>query len=328
MKITPQFLFAIAPGASGAIVSAIVDNQSILTKYGITDPKEVAWFFGQSACETQGFNRLEENLYYTSTARLRRIWPARFPSDAAAQPFVRNPEALANKVYGGRFGNVQPGDGWRYRGSGLGQTTFYDNYRAVGLMYAEHPDYLRKFPTALEAFCVYWQDHKCAAYVINDNLPGLTKAIQGGSLGLADRQKFTERAMNFLHSPTSQVVPMENSTWLRNGSKGQYVLLVQQQLQAHGFYVGGLLDGKFGDGTELAVVEFQKAAGLIADGVVGEKTLAALNAAPAAPQPTVEAPAPVPAPLPGASAPTGLAGLLAALIAFLASLFGRGKKNG
>ena len=86
-----------------------------------------------------------ENLYFTSAKRIRQVWPSRFKSDAAAQPFVKNPRALANQVYNGRMGN-RPGsdDGYRYRGGGLPQLTGAENYqragRALGLALADDPD--------------------------------------------------------------------------------------------------------------------------------------------------------------------------------------------
>jgi putative chitinase len=73
-----------------------------------------------------------ENLNYTTAARIRAVWPTRFPTEASAKPFVKNPQKLANKVYGGRMGNTGANDGWTYRGRGFVQITGKDNYERAG----------------------------------------------------------------------------------------------------------------------------------------------------------------------------------------------------
>jgi putative chitinase len=93
--------------------------------------KELDDFLGQVLHESSKLERVEEALYYTTPGRLMKIWDTRFKSLADEVPYLRNPEALANKVYGGRMGNVNPGDGWRNRGSGLIQITGADNLRAA-----------------------------------------------------------------------------------------------------------------------------------------------------------------------------------------------------
>ena len=75
---------------------------------------------------------VSENLNY-SAQRLTQVWPGRFPSIAAAKPYANNPQRLANKVYGGRLGNIEPNDGWLYRGRGLAQITGKTNYAKFGL---------------------------------------------------------------------------------------------------------------------------------------------------------------------------------------------------
>jgi putative chitinase len=198
VKITVAALRTIAPGAANHIIEGIVAHQHFLAHYGITTPQRVKHFLGQSACETAGFTRLEENLFYTTAARLRQVWPSRFPSDAAAAPYLRNPQKLANFVYGGRLGNTGADDGWLYRGSGCKQTTGKTNFAAVEkatkLPVVKQPDMLRRFGEALESACVYWRDNGLNRFADADDVGGLTRAIQGGSGGLADRRVYTDRA--------------------------------------------------------------------------------------------------------------------------------------
>lgn len=116
--------------ASGLKKSAVDGHEAILRacqREGVADPRFVANILAQCHHETGGsMLPVTENLTYSRTSRLRQVWPKRFPSDAAAAPFVNNPKALALLVYGGRadLGN-RPGtdDGWTYRGHGHIQIT-------------------------------------------------------------------------------------------------------------------------------------------------------------------------------------------------------------
>lgn len=95
--------------------------------------EHLAYCLATAFLETGGkMQPVVENLKYSSAARIRAVWPSRFPTDASAQPFVNNPQLLANKVYGGRMGNVGDNDGWTYRGRGFVQITGRDNYVRAG----------------------------------------------------------------------------------------------------------------------------------------------------------------------------------------------------
>ncbi|MFE0015988.1 hypothetical protein ACFWXH_14155 [Mesorhizobium sp. NPDC059054] len=89
---------------------------------------------------------VNENLSYSSAARIREVWPKRFTSVAATIPYVRNPQGLANRVYANRIGNGDEasGDGWRYRGRALPQLTGRENYekasKLVGVDLVSDPD--------------------------------------------------------------------------------------------------------------------------------------------------------------------------------------------
>jgi len=161
--------------------------------------EDLSAFLGQILHESDGLTRLEENLSY-SAERLTVVWPNRFPTKADAQPYARNPEALANRVYGGRMGNTDPGDGWKYRGRGPLQVTGRDNYRSVGGIVGQDleamPELLEQPRFALEACIAWWEDR------IPDELLGdpekTTRRVNGGLIGLAHREELTNAAREAL----------------------------------------------------------------------------------------------------------------------------------
>lgn len=130
--------------------------------YGLTTAERVAGFLSNTTHETGDYTRLREVLYFTTAARIRATWPTRFATDAAAQPFVRNAPALANFVYARpREGNVNPWDGWSYRGGGDFQVTFRNAYAAAGadlsLPLADHPELIETPAVAVLAGLWYWR---------------------------------------------------------------------------------------------------------------------------------------------------------------------------
>ena len=109
--------------------------------------RHLAAILAEAYHETGGrMQPVEENLNY-SARRMMQVWPRRFPTIASTEPYAGKPQALANKVYGGRLGNVSPGDGWRYRGRGLAQITGRVNYTRFGL--AATPDAAGDMATAI-----------------------------------------------------------------------------------------------------------------------------------------------------------------------------------
>jgi len=120
-------------------------------RFDISTPERQACFLGQCAHESGGFTALKENLNYSAEG-LTKVWPKRFPSLDVAQPYHRNPEKIANKVYADRMGNGNEasGEGFKYRGRGLIQLTGKDNYRAcgeaLGVDLLEDPDLVSRSP--------------------------------------------------------------------------------------------------------------------------------------------------------------------------------------
>lgn len=156
-------------------------------------------FLGQVLHESGMLERIEEGLSY-SAERLMAVWPARFPTANSAAPFARNPVGLANKVYGGRMGNTEAGDGYKFRGRGLLQVTGRDNYRAVGRAIGvdleANPELLSEPDFALTASIAWWEGN------IPDGIMGditkVTKRVNGGTHGLDDRAQLTGKARGAL----------------------------------------------------------------------------------------------------------------------------------
>lgn len=172
-----------------------------MARWGIDTPLRQAAFLAQVSHESGRLTTLSENLNY-SAQRLCAVWPSRFPSPASAQPFANNPQALANKVYGGRMGNTAPDDGWRYRGRGLKQLTGKSNYtayqQASGKPVLAQPDLLLEPDAASDSAAWFWHANGCNALADRQDWKALTARINGGTLGLAERVALTQRAMKTL----------------------------------------------------------------------------------------------------------------------------------
>ncbi|WP_287363128.1 glycoside hydrolase family 19 protein [Mesorhizobium sp.] len=189
-------LKAFAPGGSPALLKAIAAAD--LDRAGIDTPLRLCHFMAQMYVESGGFRSVEENLRY-SAKRLTQVWPNRFPTLASAQPFANNPQALANKVYGGRMGNTGPNDGWLYRGRGPKQITGKDNYRQLGRMIGvdlvKDPDALLDPAIGIRAAIAFWSKNGCNKPADRNDIRAVTKIINGGYNGLADRRAAFRRAV-------------------------------------------------------------------------------------------------------------------------------------
>jgi putative chitinase len=142
-SVTAAQLKSAAPFGDPAIISAIAaPSGPVFAKYGLSNRNRILGFLS-TALEESGFRTLTENLNY-SAERAHQVWPSKFPTVAAAQPYAMQPQKLANCVYGGRMGNVGANDGWVYRGQGLIQITGRDNFAALekktGLPLLAHPE--------------------------------------------------------------------------------------------------------------------------------------------------------------------------------------------
>ena len=281
--LTEAQLGAMIP-TNGEVAEWCAALNEMLPKYDITTPKRIAGFVSQCAHESADFKLLEENLNYKEETLLR-VFPRYFgPGKRSAAEYARNPEKIANYVYmdefrsaSGALGNTQPGDGWRFRGKGLKQVTGRANHTAfgktVGMTAEQAAEYLLTKKGALESALWFWGSRNLNAVADTGDVVKLTKIINGGDIGLADRQARYAKAMAVLTGSapvaTAPAAAASSGGVLRVGSKGEDVQRVQKAL-------GITADGDFGPGTERAVKAWQAANGLTPDGVVGPKTLAKL----------------------------------------------------
>jgi putative chitinase len=166
-------------------------------EFGVTNLMRRAHFIAQACHESGRFARLTENMNY-SAMRIPAIWPRLAPR---AEELAHRPEALANAAYANREGNgpEESGDGWRYRGRGLIQLTFRNNYRArglaLGLDLEAEPNLAAEPEIAVKSALSFWRDEGCNEIADLDDVGAVTKKINGpAALGLKERRELTERA--------------------------------------------------------------------------------------------------------------------------------------
>lgn len=172
-------------------------------KYNIDTTKRQAAFIGQCMHESGGFKTLEENLNYSAKA-LMATWPSRFPTEELANQYARNPEKIANKVYGGRMGNADEssGEGWKYKGRGIKQLTGKENYErcgsSLGVDLVNNPDLLLEPKYAALSAGWFWNKHGLNDLADKSDIETMTKRINGGLLGLDARKAAIRKAESIL----------------------------------------------------------------------------------------------------------------------------------
>ena len=245
----------------------------ILPLWDINTIPRVAGFIAQCGHESGGFRVVSENLNYSAKA-LNTIFPKYFKrAGRDANEYHRQPRKIANVIYANRMdnGDTDSGDGWRFRGGGILQLTGRYNYTKFGeeveMSPEEAVEYVRTKKGALDSACWFWDTNDINKYADARDVKGATKRINGGYIGLEDRQKHYTHAMEVLggHWEPSKMV----YETVRLGSRGPTVRAVQEELE-----IGA--DGIFGRGTEAHVKAWQEENGLTPDGIMGPKSLAML----------------------------------------------------
>ncbi|WP_266168366.1 XVIPCD domain-containing protein [Dyella subtropica] len=274
---------------------------------GITSPRELANFMAQVTHESNGLNRLDESFRYTKSVNqipVESAWRrGEAELDTARKEALQGkPEHLAELMYGGRNGNNELGDGYKYHGRGYIQLTGKDNYRAAGealhLDLVKHPELAAQPENAAKIAVWYWENR--VPEKAHEDVREATRAVNGKLNGLADREtrfaewerkltpevmeRLTKGQMGLPHAPS---VPAPSKTEhqaagasLREKDQGPAVRELQDQLHALGY--GGnhpplKADGHFGPNTKHAVEAFQRDHGLTADGVAGKQTMAKIH---------------------------------------------------
>lgn len=181
-------------------------------RFNIDTKRKQAAFIGQCSHECGNFRTLEENLNYRAET-LMKLWPKRFPTLEFAKQYERQPRKIANSVYANRMGNRDEasGDGFRFRGRGAIQLTGHSSYfhagKALGVDFVMEPDLVATPKYAALTAGWFWSTHNCNELAENgtpldsageSTWANLTKKINGGTIGQAERIKHIREALAVL----------------------------------------------------------------------------------------------------------------------------------
>lgn len=188
----------VAEIASEEVVKQVARVMSVY----IDERLELAHFLAQCHHESLGFKKLVENMNYSS-ARLLQVFPKYF-NEENVQMYASNPQRIANKVYGGRMGNVRPNDGWDFRGRGYFHLTGRANYelfeKETGNKVVENPSLVATlYPMDTAAW--FWRRNKINELCVDatdKTIALVTRKIQGGRLGLKERKELTHRYLELI----------------------------------------------------------------------------------------------------------------------------------
>jgi putative chitinase len=195
--LSPEKLHALGIGAEWS-----EPLTTTFTSFGIDDVRKQAAFLGQCSHECNHFKTLEENLNY-SAATLQKLFGHKF-KPGEIELYAHHPEKIANKIYANRMGNRDEtsGDGWLYHGRGVIQLTGHDNVwhfgQAVNKSFIRDPSPIAQPMYAALSGGWFWKTHGCNELAEAQNWEGLTKRINGGTFGLEERIKLTQRALAVL----------------------------------------------------------------------------------------------------------------------------------
>ncbi len=200
--MTPQLIESCTGCTPGNALKWAPHLTAAMQEFEVVTADRQAAFLAQLAYESELFAVIEENLNY-SGPRLLAVFPSHF-TQQEAETYAHKPRMIANRVYANRFGNGDEasGDGWNYRGRGLIQMTFKDNYQALsaplGVDLVANPDTLLEPQFAARSAGHYWLTHGCNQAADSANFRVITRAINGGLNGLNERMNLWAQAKKAL----------------------------------------------------------------------------------------------------------------------------------
>lgn len=201
MKLLQMKIGVTADGAFGP------NTARAIAKHYELSPNRGAHLLGQSHHESGGFKRTTEGLYYSTPERIQAVWPSRFPTVESAEPYAKNPQGLANKVYNGRMGNSEGSDdGFAFSGKGFLQLTGKSNVKAFAadMKLPEVLEYPSKLADEYAFETALWFFQKNGLFAIADDGVGddvikrITRKVNGGYHGLEDRINQTRKIHTWL----------------------------------------------------------------------------------------------------------------------------------
>ncbi len=298
--MTTPSLKKFAPKAREDYLKVLSEQgNEVLTRFAINKTEQrFCHFMAQVGHECGGFTIVEESGAYSAPGIMRIFGVGRHSASvtdseaqqiAAIQPVSKRAEVLFERVYGPArsprkardLGNTQPGDGYRYRGRGFLQITGRSAYREmgkrIGIDLEANPDLAGQPLGALMTAAAFWESRKLNTYADQDNIELITKRINGGHNGLADRKAKYALALEIwgedgegtrTRAPTRSLAGQSGGRrTLEYGDLGQDVLELKRMLATLG-YEGFVMDEDFSKATHLAVASFQIDRGQTANGIV------------------------------------------------------------
>jgi putative chitinase len=205
MQVTMELLQNLCPKTKAQVLQNYVEPLNAVAQYYdmTANPARLAGFLAQTAHESGGFNFIKENLNYSAKG-LMTIFKKYFTNEEIANQYQRQPEKIANRVYANRMGNgdENSGDGYRFCGRGLIQLTGRINYtkfsQDLNLGLEECVAYMETANGATASAGWFWDNNNLNQYCDSNDFVTLTKRINGGTIGIEDRQHHFQQALNYL----------------------------------------------------------------------------------------------------------------------------------